>query len=252
MNRAKKILFNCIYPLAVAAFVLLVWAIAAAAMDVSFILPKPSETFGEFFVYLKSIVFWKALGASLWRSFYSFLISFFIALALAIVSEISESARKLITALMAVVRAIPTIAVILTLIIWLSPEHAPAAVAVVVICPAMYSSFFAAVHGVDKKLVQMSRVYRVRRRDILLKLYLPNMAEGLFEGAASGFSLNIKLVIAAEALAQTRIGIGNMMNFSKIMLETQQLFALTVAAVLLSVACEWAIRGIGRAVIVWN
>ena len=100
MNRAKKILFNCIYPLAVAAFVLLVWAIAAAAMDVSFILPKPSETFGEFFVYLKSIVFWKALGASLWRSFYSFLISFFIALALAIVSEISESARKLITALM--------------------------------------------------------------------------------------------------------------------------------------------------------
>lgn len=250
--KIKKILLNCIYPVAVVAIVLLVWAVAAAAMDVSFILPKPVETFREFFAYLKSSEFWTALGLSLWRSFYAFLISFVIALVFAVLSAVSGIARRLISPFMSILRALPTIAIILTLIIWLSRSNAPVAVAIVVICPTLYSAFFAAISGVDKKLVQMSRVYRVSRKDMLCKLYLPGMAEGLFEGSASGFALNIKLVVAAEALAQTPQSIGTMMSFAKILYETQKLFALTVAAVLLSVACEQLIRLLGRAVVKWK
>ena len=78
------------------------------------------------------------------------------------------------------------------------------------------------------------------------------MAEGLFEGSASGISLNIKLVIAAEVQAQTMSSLGNLMYNAKWMLETEKLFALTIAAVILSVACEWLIRLIGRAVIRWK
>ena len=43
-----------------------------------------------------------------------------------------------------------------------------------------------------------------------------------------------------------------MMNFSQALLETQELFALTIAAVLLSVLCEWAIRLVAKAVIRWK
>ena len=57
---------------------------------------------------------------------------------------------------------------------------------------------------------------------------------------------------AAEALAQTARSIGSMMSFSKALLETEKLFALTIAAVILSVVCEWIIRLIGRAVIKWK
>ena len=138
------------------------------------------------------------------------------------------------------------------LIICLNSRLAPAVVAIIVIFPTMYSSFFAAIRGVDPKLVQMSKVYSVSPKDSLFKLYLPNMAEGLFEGSASGISLNIKLVIAAEVQAQTMSSLGNLMYNAKWMLETEKLFALTIAAVILSVACEWLIRLIGRAVIRWK
>lgn len=98
----------------------------------------------------------------------------------------------------------------------------------------------------------MSKVYGVKKRDMLLKLYVPNVAPALFEGAAGGFSLNIKLIIAAEALASTRFSLGGLMQNAKINLEMEKLFAVTVAAIVLSVLCEWIIRLIGRAIVRWK
>lgn len=250
--KAKRILSDILYPLAVVAAVVVIWAIAAAAIGVSMILPTPAEAVREFFAYLGSASFWRAVGNTMWRSAYSFAISFALALAFAILSHFFHAAERLIRPFVAIIRAVPTMAVILILIVCLNSRLAPAIVAIIVIFPTMYSSFFAAIGGVDPKLIQMSRVYSVSRKDRLFNLYLPNMAEGVFEGSAAGISLNIKLVIAAEVQAQTMSSLGNLMYNAKWMLETEKLFALTIAAVILSVACEWVIRLIGRAVIRWK
>lgn len=251
-GKAKKIVLNILFPVLVAAAVFIVWAIAAAVIGASLILPSPADAVREFFAYFADPDFWRAAGNTMWRSVYSFAISFVLALAAAVISKRFSAARRLIDPFVAFIRSIPTMSVILIFIIWLNPVNAPAAVAVIVIFPTLYSSFSAAIAGVDPKLVQMCKVYGVRPKDRLFKLYLPNMAAGIFEGSASGFSLNIKLVIAAEALAQTARSIGSMMSFSKALLETEKLFALTIAAVILSVVCEWIIRLIGRAVIKWK
>ena len=251
-GKAKKIVLNVMFPVIVAAAVLSIWAVAAAVLGASLILPAPAAAVRDFFAYFADADFWRAVGNTMWRSVYSFLLSFVLALVLAVLSERFFAAKRLIGPFVAFIRSVPTMSVILILVICLDASLAPAVVAVIVIFPTLYSSFTAAIGGVDPKLVQMSRVYKVGAKDRLFKLYLPNMAAGLFEGAASGFSLNIKLVIAAEALASTARSIGNMMNFSKVLLETEKLFALTIAAVILSVVCEWAIRLVGRAVIRWT
>lgn len=232
--------------------IFLVWWIAALAIDASLILPSPSESLRAFFAYFREASFWRAIGNTMWRSLYSFVFSFVAAIVLALLAKRYRYARKLIDPFVAFIRSVPTMSVILILIIWLNPKIAPAVVAIIVIFPTLYSSFVAAVEAVDPKLVAMSAVYHVSKKDRIIKLYLPNMTPGLFEGSASGFSLNIKLVIAAEALAHTTASIGSMMNFSQALLETQELFALTIAAVLLSVLCEWAIRLVAKAVIRWK
>lgn len=251
-GRAKKILYNLMFPVIVAAAVVLIWVIAAAAIGASLILPTPAMAVREFFAYFADAAFWRAVGNTMWRSFYSFLISFVLALVLAGLSKRFSTAKRLIDPFVAFIRAVPTMSIILILVICLDSARAPAVVAVIVIFPTLYSSFSAAIGSVDPKLIEMSRVYGVSARDRVFRLYIPNMAPELFEGSASGYSLNIKLVIAAEALASTARSIGNMMSFSKALLETEKLFALTIAAVLLSVICEWAIRLVGRAVIRWK
>ena len=70
--------------------------------------------------------------------------------------------------------------------------------------------------------------------------------------------LRILLLAAARAARRATGGrhtvrsFGNLMYNANWMLETEKLFALTIAAVLLSVACEWLIRLVGRAVIRWR
>lgn len=250
--KVYKRLINCIFPILVVAAIFLAWWIAALAINASLILPSPSESLRAFFAYFGEASFWRAIGNTMWRSLYSFVFSFVPAIVFALLANRYRYARKLIDPFIAFIRSVPTMSVILILIIWLNPKIAPAVVAIIVIFPTLYSSFSAAVSSIDAKLVQMSAVYRVSMAERIWKLYLPNMAPGLFEGSASGFSLNIKLVIAAEALAHTTASIGSMMNFSQALLETQDLFALTIAAVILSAVCEWAIRLVGRAVIRWK
>ena len=70
--------------------------------------------------------------------------------------------------------------------------------------------------------------------------------------ALFGFSLNLKLVISAEAIAHTVKSFGNLMQNAQIWLQTDRLIALTLTAVLLGALGEWFIRLIGRSVVRWK
>lgn len=245
-------LISRFFPLLVIAVLIAVWWIAALVIGVGYILPTPQAAFEQLLHYLVQAEFYRALGGTLLRALIGFVCSGAIALALAVASALCRPLRRVCNPLMAVVRAVPTMSVIFLLILWFTAGRAPAVVALIVVCPTLYSAFLAAIDGVDPALIEACKAYRVSRRDLLVRLYLPNMAEGLFEGCASGISLNLKLVVAAEAIAQTADSIGKMMQYSNIWLETEKLFALTVAIMLCGIVLEWGIRLIGRRVTVWK
>ena len=251
-KKSKKIWLDILYPAIVVVATLLIWQISAMLLDATLVLPSPKDAFLQFFKYFVQKKFWIALGYTFWRSVYSFAIAFVVAMVLALGCILSTTVRKLTMPLIAIVRSIPTMSIILILVICVSPKIAPAVVAVIVTAPTLFSVFLGAVDSVDKKLVQMSKVYKVSTKDMVTKLYLPNMASQLFEGCAGGFSLNVKLIIAAEALAYTSDSIGKLMQFAKINIEPTQLFALMLFAVLLGVLTEAIIRFIGKKVVKWQ
>ena len=59
-DKAKKIVLNIMFPVIVAAAVLLIWAVAAAAIGASLILPTPAAAVREFFAYFADADFWRA------------------------------------------------------------------------------------------------------------------------------------------------------------------------------------------------
>ena len=251
-NKVKRVLIDLAYPLIVVVVLLLLWQLLATVLDATLILPSPKQSFEQFVSYFGQKQFWIALAGTFWRSVYSFAFAFLVAVVFASVCCLSKVARKLILPFIAILRSIPTMSIILILIIWVSPALAPAIVAIVVTAPTLFSIFLGAFDSVDKKLLDMSKIYKVPTKDVIFKLYLPNMASQLFEGCASGFSLNVKLVIAAEALAYTTSSVGKMMQFAKINIEPAQLFALTLFAVILGVLTELIIRLIGKKIVRWQ
>ncbi len=244
----KKLLFNSIYPIAVILMVLVIWYFACWWIDVELILPTPAQAFIHIGAYLKDISFWVSLGWTYLRCIESFLIAYLIASGLAVLAYSKKEAEKFINPFMAFIRAIPTMAIILILIISIAPEGTPIVVAGIVICPTLYQSFLTSLKQIDQKLVEMTNIYHVSKKNQIFKFYIPTVLPGILENSATGFSLNIKLIIAAEAMAQTRNSIGKLMQYAKISIEIEKLFALTIIAVILSVISEALIKLFKRVV----
>lgn len=234
----KKLLVNLIYPLAVILLILLIWYIACWWIGVDLILPTPSQAFLNLRDLIKDSTFWISLGWTYLRCIEGFLIAFGIALICSLVAYAFKEVEKFLNPLMAIIRAIPTMAIILILIIMISPSQTPIVIAGIVICPTLYQAFLSGFHQIDKMLIEMANVYQVPKKKQILKLYIPSMKSVILDNTATAFSLNIKLVIAAEALAQTRNSIGKLMQFAKVNIEVEKLFALTIVAIILSMLSE--------------
>ncbi len=242
----KKLLVNLIYSLAVILFVLLIWYIACWWINVDLILPTPYQAFLNLWEYLKLQEFWVSLGYTYLRCIESFLIAFIIAITFSCLAYAFKTFEKIMNSFMAIIRAIPTMAIILILIIIISPKLTPIIVAGIVICPTLYQTFLSGFKQIDNKLIEMANLYHVKKNIQIKNLYLPFMKAIIIDNSASTFSLNIKLVIAAEALALTRNSIGKLMQYAKINLEVEKLFALTIIAIILSYISEIIIRLLKR------
>lgn len=249
MSGVKRVC-SALIPVWVGLGLVLLWLVAALLIGEELILPTPMQTIEECFALFGQASFWAALGKTLLRGVLAFVCSFFIALLFSLLSMI-PSVGKVAGIVFSVLRSIPTMSVILLLLIWLRPSLAPAAVAAIVILPTLYSVFLGAMQGVDRGLIELCDVYKVPWKERVLRVWLPAMAQPLFEGTASGFSLNLKLIIAAEALAQTKESLGAMMKNAQIWLETGQLMAITLVAVVVGVLSETLIRFVGKQVKKW-
>lgn len=234
----KKLLVNLIYPLAVVLLILLIWYLACWWIGVDLILPTPSQALLDLKELIKDSSFWVSLGWTYLRCLEGFFIAFGIALLCSVMAYAFNEVEKFLTPFMAIIRSIPTMAILLILIIMIHPSQTPIIVAGIVICPTLYQAFLTGFHQIDKKLIEMANVYHVAKKKQIIQFYIPSMKPVILENSASAFSLNIKLVIAAEALAQTRNSIGKLMQFAKVNLEVERLFALTIVAVILSILSE--------------
>ncbi|NLL56564.1 MAG: ABC transporter permease subunit [Clostridiales bacterium] len=250
--KTNKLYKNIIYPVISLGLLILIWFVTAKVVDIELIIPSISATVKEFFALLGQKQFYSAILGTLNRTLISFLLAFIMAIALAIISAFLPFLNKLLSPIVTVVRAIPTMSLILLTIIWLNPQTSPLLIGFVIVFPIMYSSFYTAIISVDNDLIQMSKAYNVSKKDMVLSLYLPNIAPSFFDTVRSTISLNLKIIISAEVLAQTKISMGVMMQMSKAYLETAQLLAWTLVAIILSYLLEIIVYSIKKATIRWE
>ncbi len=249
--KLKKILPDIIYPFAAVGIIVALWAIFAAAIDMELIVPSIGSTFDKLGNLLTGADFYRALGNTLLRTAASFFTGALAALLLSLVS-LKDSVRKFLSPVIKIVRSVPTMSVILLTVIWMKPATSPIFVAFLINFPIMYSGFYSAFSGVDKDLVAMSKVYGVKFKNRLFELYLPAIAPAAFDCMQSSIGLTVKIVISAEVIAQTRYSMGIAMQMARGYLETAELLAWTLAAVVLSYILELLIFAIKKAFVRWK
>jgi NitT/TauT family transport system permease protein len=241
-------------PWLVVAGLLIVWQIACTAFDVpEILLPKPTKIF---------IVFWQRLDILLafcWDTLWTTLIGFFIAIAGGLLLGLAIGASPFVYSglypLLIAFNAVPKVALVPILMIWVGVGALPAVVTAFVI------SFFPIVVNVATGLAtiepEMRDVLRslgATRLEILTKVGIPRAMPYLFASLKVAITLAFIGSVISETVGGNR-GIGFLMLSAGARNDAPTtfagLFAIAIMGVLMYAVCalvekrmtRWAFRG---------
>ena len=231
---------------------MLLWFVVAKVVDIELILPTPAMALKEFFLLWGEKSFWVAVGNTLLRTIVAFVIAFLLAMILSIISYLCEPFKRIISPLIIILRATPTMSIILLAIIWMTSKTSPILISFLIIFPILYSDFYSALEGIDKGLIEMSNSYNVPISTQIKELYVPSTLPYVFASVKSTLSFTVKIMVSAEVLAQTADSMGNAMQIAKIYLDTAGLLGWTVMAIILSYLLELIVLGISKLVVRWK
>lgn len=238
MKEKNKKRFYGFLPIIALAFMLLLWAVVAKTVGKEYLLPSIGSTVKEFFGLFAELKFYRALLRTLLRTLGAFICSFALAFVFAVSSKKNKIIDGLISPVIGVLRALPTVAVVLILLVWTNSEVAPVVVTMLVVMPTEYTQIKNAFDGVDKTVTEAGMVDGANGRGIFFKIELPLILPAVFRSVGSGFSLNFKLMVAAEVLSATSYSIGGLLNGASYNFETAQMIALVLVSVICGLAVE--------------
>jgi sulfonate transport system permease protein len=196
-----------------------------------YLLPAPSslvQTLGE----LADGDLWQHIGASSWRVFLGFAIGSGLGLIFAIFVGLNKQAEEFLEPSFSAIKSIPSLAWIPLLLLWLGIDEASkiTLIAIGAFFPT-YTNTVAAIQGVDRKLIEVARVYRLKYWQQIQQIVLPAASPGILTGLRNGLSLAWMFMIAAELIAATQ-GIGYLLSDGR---ETSRPDIVIIAIILLAI-----------------
>lgn len=225
---------------------LLLWTIAARAVDVPLLLPAPAAVMTRLLSLLPQRTFWLTLGGTLLRTLEAYMLGVALAVLLAALCCRFRAADLLLSPLLSAVRATPVTSFIVLALVWLSSARVPVLTGLLMTLPVVYSAVVQAVRAVDGRLLEMARVHGFGPGRTLRHIIVPSVLPAFVESCLAAIGLCWKAVVAAEVIGVPRLAVGSRLYEAKIYLETDSLLAWTLTIVLLSVLLEALLRRAAR------
>jgi len=149
-------------------------------------------------------------------------------------------------------RAIPSLAWVPLLLLWFGIDETPKLVLIAIgaFFP-MYMGAVAGIGGVDRKLVEVGRLYRLTRLAMVTRVLLPAALPSLMTGLRNGLGLAWMFMVAAELIAASR-GLGYLLSDGR---ETSRADIVLAAIVLLAIlgkASDAGMRALERRWLDWR
>lgn len=221
---------------------LMLWQVAATIIDRSLFLPSPIETINSLKGLIVQSEFWISIVATLWRVIQGLVISFVLGGVLGVLAGINKKTYNFLEPPIVVIKSIPIMAIIILALVWMKSTYVPVFVSVMACLPIVYSNIVEGVKSVDKKGLEVAKIYKVKKIHILKDIYLPHLESFLKSTILICIGLSWKATVTAEVMSFPRNSIGNNLYTAKAHLNTEELFAWTLTIVILSLIFEMTIK----------
>ncbi len=195
------------------------------------LLPPPSEIATTIW-YLAQNGLAGHVAASAVRVAIGFLIGALLAIVLGAAVGLDKRTEALLDPTFQALRAIPSLAWVPLLLLWLGIDEAPKLVLIAIgaFFP-IYMGVASGIRGVDRKLIEVGQLYRLPRSQLALRVLLPAALPSILTGLRNGLSLAWMFMVAAELIAASQ-GLGYLLSDGR---ETSRADIMLAAIVLLAV-----------------
>lgn len=217
---------------------ILVWYIAAIAVDNSILLVTPMQALTELVSMLGDPRFYQTVALSLLRIGSGFLAGFATALILAALSSLHTLLEEVLSPVMTLLKVVPVASFVVLLLIWWGSSFLAVAICFVVVLPNIYINTLEGLKNTDRQLLEMAQVFRLSAKSKFFYIYRPAIAPFLYSSMKISLGMCWKSGVAAEVIGTPDHSIGEELYLSKIYLNTSGVLAWTAVIILLSVLFE--------------
>lgn len=228
-------------------FWLIVWHAGSVALGQSIILVSPITAVKTLFQMMGTADFYLSVFGSLGRILLGFLLGVLLGTVLASLSYALPPAGALLSPLMHAIKATPVASFVILALIFVSSRYLSILMGFLMVLPILYTNVLTGLRGTDPKLIEMAKVFKMKPLDRIRAVYLPAAYPNFLSSCALSLGMGWKAGIAAEVIGLPDQSIGEALYQAKIFFSTPELFAWTLAIILLSVGLEQAVMYAARA-----
>ena len=191
-------------------------------------------------------------GATLWRVAAGFGLGAAAGTVLGAVSGASPVMRRIMDPTLQALRAIPSIAWVPLFILWLGIFEASkvALIAVGVFFP-VYLGVAAALSGVDRKIIEVGRVFRLSRLQMIRRVTLPAILPAWITALRTGLGLGFMFVVAAEFMGASE-GLGYLLVDGQQLGRPDRILAAIIAFAVLGKLADGILVVVTRPLLTWQ
>lgn len=195
---------------------------------------------------------WQHIGASLARVAGGFAIGSFAALVIGTWVGLSRRAEAYLEPSFQALRAIPSLAWVPLLLLWLGIDETPKVVLIALgaFFP-VYLALVAGVRGVDRKWVELGRLYHLSSFTLARRILLPAALPSLFTGLRGALSLSWMFLVAAELIAATR-GLGYLLSDGRETSRPDIVIAAILVLAVLGKLSDGLLKAVERRALAWR
>lgn len=188
---------------------LIIWEIAGrVGLIEAHLLPTPSKIFEEIVEMGKEGILIDHIGITLYRVVLGFFIGTIVAVVLGAIVGYFSLFEKLMDPLIQAFRAIPSLAWVPLFILWMGiGEPSKVTLIAVGVFFPVYLNIVSGIQGVDRKLIEVGKIYKFSSVKTLRKIILPAALPSFLVGLRSGLGLGWMFVVAAEIMGASK-GLG--------------------------------------------
>lgn len=225
-NKFRKIIIAIIW--------IIIWQIMASFIKEEILLPSPLIVFKKFIYLLGQVDFYKAIFLSTIKIIAGFLISIAIGVIFAYLAYKYKLFYDFISPLIRIFRSIPLASLVIFLLFWANKDYLSIYISFIMAMPLIFQNVYDGLSDIDKNILQMADIYKVSEIKKIKYIYKVKVKTFLYSSIVSISGLVFKAGIAAEVIGLPKNSIGNNLYNAKVYLDMPNLFAWTLAILLIS------------------